>query len=267
MTKGEDKQMEQNITQHGHETVGQVEKRDQMAGRLMVALDVPDIEKAGLLMGQLEGIPCYMKVGMQLFYAAGPDFIRELKARGYSVFLDVKMHDIPNTVRGGAESLTKLGVDMFNVHAAGGTAMMAAALEGAAKAVSLHPSLHIPLIIAVTQLTSTTQEMMNGEIGIAGTVTDTVVRYAKLAAEAGLHGVVASPQEAAVIAATCGPEFRTVTPGIRPAGASLDDQSRVMTPGQAIRQGSHFLVVGRPITAAADPRQAALTIIEEMTQA
>ncbi|MNC31159.1 Orotidine 5'-phosphate decarboxylase [compost metagenome] len=267
MIKGEDQQMEQTATQHGHDTVGQAGKREEMAGRLMVALDVPDVAQAGRLIEKLEGIPCYMKVGMQLFYAAGPDFIRELKAHGYSVFLDVKMHDIPNTVRGGAESLTLLGVDMFNVHAAGGTAMMAAALEGAAKAVSLHPSLHIPLIIAVTQLTSTSQEMMNSEIGISGTVTDTVVRYAKLAAEAGLHGVVASPQEAAVIAAACGPDFRIVTPGIRPAGASLDDQSRVMTPGQAIRQGSHFLVVGRPITAAADPRQAALTIIEEMTQA
>lgn len=206
---------------HEHENIGQVEKRNEMAGRLMVALDYPDAAQARLLLDQLEGIPCYMKVGMQLFYAAGPDFIRELKERGYSVFLDVKMHDIPNTVRGGAESLTMLGVDMFNVHAAGGAAMMAAALEGAAKAVSLHPSLHIPLIIAVTQLTSTSQEVMNSEIGIAGTVTDTVVRYAKLAAEAGLHGVVASPQESAVIAAACGPDFRTVTPGIRPAGASL----------------------------------------------
>lgn len=252
--------------QHEHENIGQVEKRNEMAGRLMVALDYPDAAQARLLLDQLEGIPCYMKVGMQLFYAAGPDFIRELKERGYSVFLDVKMHDIPNTVRGGAESLTMLGVDMFNVHAAGGAAMMAAALEGAAKAVSLHPSLHIPLIIAVTQLTSTSQEVMNSEIGINGTVTDTVVRYAKLAAEAGLHGVVASPQESAVIAAACGPDFRTVTPGIRPAGASLDDQSRVMTPGQAIRQGSHYLVVGRPITAAADPRAAALTIIEEMNE-
>lgn len=250
-----------------HENIGQITKRDEMAGRLMVALDYPDAEQAKHLIGKLEGIPCYMKVGMQLFYAAGPDFIRELKNRGYSVFLDVKMHDIPNTVRGGAESLTKLGVDMFNVHAAGGSAMMAAALDGAAKAVSLHPSLLMPLIVAVTQLTSTSQEVMNDEIGITGNVADTVVRYAKLAAEAGLHGVVASPQESAAIAAACGPEFRTVTPGIRPAGSSQDDQSRIMTPGQAIRQGSHYLVVGRPITAAADPRAAALSIIEEMTQA
>lgn len=198
--------------QHEHENIGQVEKRNEMAGRLMVALDYPDAAQARVLMEQLTGIPCYMKVGMQLFYAAGPDFIRELKERGYSVFLDVKMHDIPNTVRG-AESLTMLGVDMFNVHAAGGAAMMSAALEGAAKAVSLHPSLHIPLIIAVTQLTSTSQEVMNSEIGINGTVTDTVVRYAMLAAEAGLHGVVASPQESAVIAAACGTGFPHSDPG------------------------------------------------------
>lgn len=239
----------------------------QMAGRLMIALDYPDAAQARLLMEKLEGIPCYMKVGMQLFYAAGPDFIKELKSRGYSVFLDVKMHDIPNTVRGGAESLTRLGVDMFNVHASGGSAMMAAAVAGAASAVSMDPALKTPLIIAVTQLTSTSREVMNAEIGIPGHVADTVVRYARLAAEAGLHGVVASPQESAAVAAACGQDFRTVTPGIRPAGASLDDQSRVMTPGQAIKQGSHYLVVGRPVTAAADPRQAALSIIEEMSQA
>lgn len=269
MTRKEGKRMDGTAEQQQHEPDNtlQVEKRKEMAGRLMVALDYPNADQARALIEQLEGIPCYMKVGMQLFYAAGPDFIRELKERGYSVFLDVKMHDIPNTVRGGAESLTQLGVDMFNVHAAGGAAMMAAAVEGAARAISLQPALQLPLIIAVTQLTSTSQEVMNDEIGIAGTVTDAVVRYAKLAAEAGLHGVVASPQESVVIAEACGPEFRTVTPGIRPAGASLDDQSRVMTPRQAIRQGSHYLVVGRPITAAADPRAAALTIIEEMSQA
>lgn len=253
--------------QIAEDNIGDITKRDEMSKRLMIALDYPDVAQARLLMEKLEGIHCYMKVGMQLFYAAGPEFIKELKDRGYSVFVDVKMHDIPNTVKGGAESLTQLGVDMFNVHAAGGSAMMAAARNGAAAAVSVNPSLQMPLIIAVTQLTSTSQEVMNGEIGIAGNVADAVVRYAKLAAAAGLDGVVASPQEAAVIADTCGPTFRTVTPGIRPAGASLDDQSRVMTPAQAIRQGSHYLVVGRPITAAPDPRQAALTIIEEMIQA
>lgn len=238
-----------------------------MARRLMVALDYPDVAQARVLMKQLEGIPCYVKVGMQLFYAAGPEFIRELKSGGYSVFLDVKMHDIPNTVKGGAESLTRLGADMFNVHAAGGTAMMEAAVAGAAIAVASDTALRIPQIIAVTQLTSTSRDVMNGEIGIAGEVADTVVRYAKLAAAAGLAGVVASPQESAAVAAACGPDFCTVTPGIRPAGAALGDQSRVMNPGQAIRQGSHYLVVGRPITAAEDPRQAVLSIIKEMSEA
>jgi orotidine-5'-phosphate decarboxylase len=242
-------------------------ERSQMANRLMIALDYPDVAGARLLMEKLEGIPCYMKVGMQLFYAAGPDFVRELKERGYSVFLDVKMHDIPNTVKGGADSITRLGADMFNVHAGGGKAMMAAAREGAAAAVKANPELKTPVIIAVTQLTSTSQEVMNDEIGIPGHVGDTVVHYAKLAEEAGLDGVVASPQESAAIAAACGPDFRTVTPGIRPAGSSMDDQTRVMTPRQAIRQGSHYLVIGRPITSASDPRQAALTIIEEMIQA
>jgi len=242
------------------------EEQKEMAKRLMIALDYPNADQAKKLIKKLEGIPCYMKVGMQLFYSAGPEFIKELKVRGYSVFVDVKMHDIPNTVKGGAESLTLLGADMFNVHASGGSAMMAAARAGAESAVDANPSLSMPLIIAVTQLTSTSQEVMNNEIGISGNVADTVVRYAKLAAEAGLDGVVASPQESAAIAAACGPDFRTVTPGIRPAGASLDDQSRVMTPGQAIRQGSHYLVVGRPVTAAADPRQAALNILKEMIQ-
>ncbi|MBY9076994.1 orotidine-5'-phosphate decarboxylase [Paenibacillus sp. HN-1] len=237
---------------------------EEMAGRLMIPLDYPDAAQAREMIGKLRGIPCYMKVGMQLFYAAGPDFVRELKENGYSVFLDVKMHDIPNTVKGGAQSVTALGVDMFNVHAAGGSAMMKAALEGVELATAQNPALKRPLVIAVTQLTSTSQAVMNDEIGIPGEVPDTVVRYAQLAAAAGLDGVVASPQEAAAISAACGSGFRTVTPGIRPSGSSLDDQSRVMTPGQAIRQGSHFLVVGRPITAAPDPRQAAENIIKEM---
>ncbi|MCL6604153.1 MAG: orotidine-5'-phosphate decarboxylase [Paenibacillus sp.] len=242
-------------------------EQKRMAKRLMIALDYPDAEQASLMIDKLEGIPCYMKVGMQLFYAAGPELIKDLKRRGYSVFVDLKMHDIPNTVKGGAESLTQLGADMFNVHASGGSAMMEAARAGAVAAISINPSLSMPLIIAVTQLTSTSQEVMNNEIGISGKVTDTVVRYAKLAAEAGLDGVVASPQESAAITEACGPAFCIVTPGIRPAGSSMDDQSRTMTPGQAIQQGSHYLVIGRPITASADPRQSALNIIEEMIQA
>ncbi|MBU5348915.1 orotidine-5'-phosphate decarboxylase [Paenibacillus lautus] len=240
---------------------------NEMAGRLMVALDYPDAQRAKALVQQLEGIPCYMKVGMQLFYAAGPDFVKELKAKGYSVFLDVKMHDIPNTVKGGADSVTRLGVDMFNVHAGGGALMMQAAKAGAEAAVADTPGLAMPTIIAVTQLTSTSQDVMNNEIGIPGLVEDAVVRYAKLAQQAGLHGVVASSLEVEAITSACGQAFKTVIPGIRPAGADIGDQARVLTPGEAIRKGSHYLVVGRPITESPNPRQGAEQIIEEMIQA
>ncbi|WP_051507296.1 orotidine-5'-phosphate decarboxylase [Saccharibacillus sacchari] len=237
---------------------------EQLARRLMVALDYPDDVSAREMIRKLEGIPCYMKVGMQLFYQAGPKFVEELKSLGYSVFLDLKMHDIPNTVKSGANSITKLGVDMFNVHAAGGSAMMSAAMQGVEEALVADPSLNRPWVIAVTQLTSTNQLTMNEEIGIPGSVEDAVIRYAKLTAAAGLDGVVASPLEAEGIKAACGADFLTVTPGIRPAGSAADDQSRTKTPGQAINGGCDYIVVGRPITAAADPRAAALQILAEM---
>lgn len=235
---------------------------EQAANRIMVALDYPDAEAARQLMMQLEGIPCYMKVGMQLFYAAGPDFVRELKTRGYRVFLDVKMHDIPNTVKGGSNSVTKLGVDMFNIHAAGGVQMMKAAMEGVEEALAHQQGLAKPTVIAVTQLTSTSQAMMNEEIGIPGLVTDSVVRYAQLTKEAGLDGVVASPQEVTLIKQACGEAFQTITPGIRPAGSAVGDQSRVMTPKQAFAQGTDYVVIGRPITAAPSPREALESILE-----
>jgi len=243
------------------------------AAKVMVALDKPDAEAALRLASQLQGAGCWMKVGMELFYAAGPGVVRELKSRGFRVFLDLKMHDIPNTVRGGARSIARLGVDLFNVHAAGGTAMMAAALEGvrdaieageAAAAGSSEPS---PLVIAVTQLTSTSQSVLNDEIGIAGLVRDTVVRYARLARDAGLHGIVASPLEVGAVKAACGSGFVTVTPGIRPRGADVGDQSRVRTPKEAMQDGTDYLVIGRPVTEAADPAQALDTILKEMTEA
>lgn len=240
---------------------------EQAAGRLMVALDYPSAEHARQLIERLEGIPCYMKVGMQLFYSAGPDFVRELKSRGYSVFLDLKMHDIPNTVKGGANSITKLGVDMFNVHAAGGKHMMEAAKTGVLEALSEDSSLTAPIMIAVTQLTSTNQETLNQEIGIPGTVEQAVLAYASLTKEAGLDGVVASPLEVQSIKEQCGQGFVTVTPGIRPVGSVKGDQSRTLTPEEAIRQGTNYIVVGRPITSAPDPRVAAEQIIEEMTKA
>lgn len=236
------------------------------AGKLMVALDYSSAEQAKALIRELEGIPCYMKVGMQLFYAAGPDFVKDLKSRGYSVFLDLKLHDIPNTVKGGSHSITRLGVDMFNVHAAGGKKMMAAALEGVLEALESGAYSERPLLIGVTQLTSTDQETMNREIGIPGSVEAAVLSYAALTKEAGLNGVVASPLEAAAIKAHCGKEFITVTPGIRPAGSSQGDQSRTLTPAEAVRSGSDYMVIGRPITGAAVPREAAEQIIGEMME-
>ncbi len=237
---------------------------EEAAGRVMVALDYPDAAAAEALVRSLEGIPCYLKVGMQLFYAAGPAFVASLKERGYKVFLDLKMHDIPNTVKGGSNSITKLGVDVFNVHAAGGLKMMEAAREGVEAALSGDSSLKRPLIIAVTQLTSTSQSVLNDEIGIGGTVEDAVIRYAKLAKQAGLGGVVASPQEVQMIKAACGLEFKTITPGIRPAGADVNDQTRIMTPREALEQGTDYMVIGRPITAAEDPRAALQSIIKEL---
>lgn len=236
---------------------------NEAARRIMVALDFADAASAEKLIAELQGIPCYMKVGMQLFYAAGPSFVASLKERGYYVFLDVKMHDIPNTVKGGANSIAKLGVDMFNVHAAGGRAMMEAAMEGVEAA--LAGSANKPTVIAVTQLTSTDQQTLNEQIGISGTVEAAVVRYAKLAKEAGLHGVVASPSEVRVIKDACGSSFQTVTPGIRPVGAALNDQSRIMTPSEALAQGTDYMVIGRPITAAPSPREAIESIIKELT--
>jgi orotidine-5'-phosphate decarboxylase len=232
-------------------------------GRIMVALDYSSADEAKTLLSELQGIPCYMKVGMQLFYAAGPDFVLYLKEQGYKVFLDLKMHDIPNTVKGGAESVTRLGVDMFNIHAAGGTLMMAAALEGVDKGRTGSSAVR-PLVIAVTQLTSTSQSMLNHEIGIAGTVEQTVLNYAELAQKAGLAGVVASPHEVVQIKQNFGSSFVTVTPGIRPVGTANGDQSRVMTPKEAFSQGTDYIVIGRPITTAKDPRKALETILEEL---
>jgi orotidine-5'-phosphate decarboxylase len=245
----------------------QAAAQNDFVGRVMVALDYSSADEAKALLTALKGIPCYMKVGMQLFYAAGPGFVGYLKEEGYKVFLDVKMHDIPNTVKGGAESVTRLGVDMFNIHAAGGKAMMEAALEGVDKGSASQASAGEsigPLVIAVTQLTSTNQQVMNTEIGIPGSVGQSVLSYARLAQEAGLDGVVASPHEVVQIKQSLGHTFVTVTPGIRPAGVSSGDQSRVMTPKEAIAQGTDYIVIGRPITASPDPRKALEKILEEL---
>lgn len=240
-------------------------KNGHPAERIIVALDYPDAQGAQRLLQQLEGIPCYMKVGMELFYAAGPQFVLDLKDAGYKVFLDLKLHDIPNTVKGGSASVTRLGVDMFNVHAAGGRAMMEAAREGMEQALAGRPGAGKPLLIGVTQLTSTSRQVLNDEIGIAGPVEDAVLRYAELAKRSGLDGVVASALEVARIKERCGAAFATVTPGIRPAGSPTLDQSRVMTPQEAFAEGTDYIVVGRPITAAADPREALEQIARSIT--
>ena len=190
----------------------------------------------------------FVKIGMELFYSAGPDIVREIKARGHKIFLDLKLHDIPNTVRKAMKVLSGLDVDMTNVHAAGTIEMMKAALEGLTR-----PDGTRPLLIAVTQLTSTSEERMRGELLIDASINDTIVKYASNAREAGLDGVVCSPLEAGMVKAACGADFIAVTPGIRFADAAADDQVRITTPARAREIGSDFIVVGRPITAAADP--------------
>ena len=190
----------------------------------------------------------FVKIGMELFYAEGPDIVRELKRRGHPVFLDLKLHDIPNTVRKAMRVLSALDVDIVNVHAAGTIEMMRAALEGLTR-----PNGSRPLLIAVTQLTSTSEERMQRELLIGAGINNTIVKYAQNAREAGLDGVVCSPLEAAMVKDACGPQFLTVTPGIRFADAAADDQVRITTPARAREIGSDYIVVGRPVTAAPDP--------------
>jgi orotidine-5'-phosphate decarboxylase len=193
----------------------------------------------------------FVKIGMELFYAEGPDIVRELKRRGHPVFLDLKLHDIPNTVKKAMKVLSALDVDICNVHAAGTIDMMRAALEGLTR-----PDGSRPLLIAVTQLTSTSEERMQKELLIGAGINDTIVKYAQNAREAGLDGVVCSPLEAAMVKDACGPDFLTITPGIRFADAAADDQVRITTPARAREIGSDYIVVGRPVTAAPDPAAA-----------
>ena len=190
----------------------------------------------------------FIKIGMELYYAEGPDIVRELKARGHKIFLDLKCHDIPNTVKKTMSVLSRLDVDITNLHASGGSAMMKAALEGLTR-----PDGTRPLLIAVTQLTSTSQEVMNDELKISGDINDVISAYALNAKSSGIDGVVCSPLEAGKIHSVCGDGFLTVTPGVRFDDASKGDQSRIATPARAKDLGSDYIVVGRPITAADDP--------------
>lgn len=200
----------------------------------------------------------FVKVGMELFYAEGPEVVRQIKRLGHPVFLDLKLHDIPNTVKKAMAVLARLDVDMCNVHAGGTVDMMQAALEGLTRADGTRP-----LLIAVTQLTSTSQERMQRELLIGASIDDTIVHYARNAQQAGLDGVVCSPLEAGMVKQACGSGFMTVTPGVRFAGSDAGDQVRITTPSRAREIGTDFIVVGRPITAAADPVAAYRRCMEE----
>jgi orotidine-5'-phosphate decarboxylase len=217
-----------------------------MTHKIIVALDFADAASALALVERLDPALCRLKVGKELFTVAGPDLVRALVARGFEVFLDLKFHDIPNTVAAACRAAAGLGVWMMNVHASGGRRMMTAAQEALADLPQR------PLLIAVTVLTSMSAEDL-GEVGIAAAPADQVLRLARLTQQCKLDGVVCSAQEAAMLRADLGADFRLVTPGIRPAGADVGDQRRVMTPAEALRAGATDLVIGRPITAAPDP--------------
>ena len=230
--------------------------------RLIVALDFHTLEDVKTLVEELGDSVSYYKVGMELFYSAGPQVITYLKEKNKNIFLDLKLHDIPNTVGEGLCSLMRLGADIVNVHASGGFTMMKTAAEKL-HALAEKQGVPCPKIIAVTILTSINEEDWAG-LGMECEIRQQVVRLAKLTKEAGLDGVVASPQEASAIREACGPDFMIVTPGMRPAGAAINDQSRIATPASALTNGASHLVVGRPIRAAEDPKAEALAIIKEM---
>ena len=227
--------------------------------RTIVALDFSSKEEVVNFLNKFDK-PIYVKIGMELTYACGLDIIQTVKAMGHHIFLDLKLHDIPNTVKGGMKNLANLGVDIVNVHCAGGIAMMKAAVEGLGIGANGNKR---PLCIGVTQLTSTSKEMMNEELGIPGEVMDSVIKYAKNAKAAGLDGVVCSVHEAKAIHEACGNDFLTVTPGIRLASDSKDDQKRVATPDYAKEQGCDYIVVGRSITKSEDPVKT-YDLIEDM---
>lgn len=229
-----------------------------MGKDVIIACDFPSKEDTLKFLDQFADCKPFVKIGMELFYSEGPSIVKELKARGHKIFLDLKLHDIPNTVEKAMVSLSKLDVDMTNVHAGGTIEMMKAAKRGLTR-----PDGTSPILIAVTQLTSTSQEQMQNDLLIPHNIEEVVTSYAKNTKEAGLDGVVCSPLESKSIHEVCGNDFMTVTPGIRFAESTSDDQTRITTPGKAKEIGSDFIVVGRPITKADDPVLAYKRCIEE----
>ncbi len=219
-----------------------------MGKDVIVACDFASAEQVFAFLDKFTGRKPFVKIGMELFYAEGPQIVREIKKRGHKIFLDLKLHDIPNTVKKSMSVLSRLDVDLCNLHAAGTVRMMEAAIEGLTR-----PDGTRPLLIAVTQLTSTDQESMENDLLIHEPIDEVVMHYAANAKKAGLDGVVCSPLEAGKVHERCGKEFLTVTPGVRFADGDIGDQKRVMTPAEAKRIGSDYIVVGRPITAADDP--------------
>ncbi len=219
-----------------------------MGKDVIIACDFPSAEQTLEFLDKFEGNKPFVKIGMELFYAEGPEIVRQIKSRGHKIFLDLKLHDIPNTVKKSMAVLSSLDVDICNLHAAGTCNMMKAALEGLTREDGTRP-----LLIAVTQLTSTDSESLKNDLLIDEPMDKVVMHYALNAKNSGLDGVVCSPLEAKKVHETCGKEFLTVTPGVRFADGEIGDQKRVMTPAQAKEEGSDYIVVGRPITAAPDP--------------
>ena len=219
-----------------------------MGKDVIIACDFPSAEETFAFLDLFTGKKPFVKIGMELFYSEGPDIVRKIKARGHKIFLDLKLHDIPNTVKRSMSVLSRLDVDICNLHASGTVRMMEAALEGL-----IRPDGSRPLLIAVTQLTSTDQESMEKDLLIEKPIDEVVMHYAMNAKKAGLDGVVCSPLEAGKVHDLCGNEFLTVTPGVRFADGPVGDQKRVMTPAEAKKIGSDYIVVGRPITASPDP--------------
>lgn len=224
--------------------------------KIIVALDMNEEAQYLKMLSSLEGHKVWLKIGMELFYSLGPRSVKIAKDKGFKVFLDLKLHDIPTTVAQGMSALSKLNVDMINLHAAGGAEMMKKAVG------VLKSKENSPLVIAVTQLTSTSAEQMNEEQKIPGDIVTSVSHYAKLAKISGCDGVVSSPLEVEAIKLICGSRFLTVTPGIRPVGTDVNDQKRITTPSDALRMGVDFMVIGRPITQASSPKLALMNILK-----